>query len=513
MLLGRLIGTCRVFAAVIAFAPGTTVWGQNASNIVARPVETATATTAPAETPSATPTPADPLLDQIDRAIEVNSHRYLRANHNSPWQIFHGVLAYRQQFLLQVGDQKMPAIDWIATADARYHNRPWILVTQHGAKFHPYSGVPMAFEGHPSQSLALLSESHLPPDFKFRVSGRDVTIADMLQNSMMEVNNREETTWVLWALINYMPVDKQWVNQSGEPWSIERLVQHEVAAHTPTRPCGGNHNLFVLCRARDKYLATGQPLRGVWFEANQKINQYVEYARTMQNRDGSFSSNFYKGPGYTNDMNSRFNTTGHTLEFLSIALPNERLKEPWVRNAAQVLSAELIQHKSVSVDPGPLYHSLNALMNYRDRVRPKVTAPEIAQAPQPEPQPAPQPAPQPVATPTSPPTVGEAPKTEPTPQQAATTPPKAPQSEPVLELPATTKPANASPTTTAPARLTPGIEQVAKPVPTVATPLPVSLNPAALNPGALPVITPAAPITRPAAESPPVSALEPANRP
>ncbi|MDZ4683916.1 MAG: hypothetical protein SH850_02430, partial [Planctomycetaceae bacterium] len=370
-------------AGLMVLTPLSAIWAQNAAATVASPNQTTQQTAAATTTTSPAPVaaPADPLLDQIDKAIEVNSHRYLRANYNSPWQIFHGIVAYRQGFTLQVGDKRMPAIDWIATADARYHNLPWIVVTPHGAKFHPYSGVPKAFEGHQFQSLALLSESHLPTDFKFKVGTRDVTIADMLQTTMMEFNPREETTWVLWALINYMPVDKQWVSQSGESWSIERLVQLEVAAHTPTRPCGGNHNLFVLCRARDKYLKTGLPLRGVWLEADQKIKMYTEYARTMQNRDGSFSSDFYKGPGHTTDMNSRFNTTGHTMEFLSIGLPEQRLKEQWVRNAVNILSWELIQTKQASPDPGPLYHSLNALMNYRTRVRPPAAPTEVAQVP------------------------------------------------------------------------------------------------------------------------------------
>ncbi|HUQ70284.1 MAG TPA: hypothetical protein VM165_12205 [Planctomycetaceae bacterium] len=388
MLFGSLTRSRGWIAGLIVLSPLSAVWAQSAAATIGSPNRTTqqtaaatTTTTAPAVATPATTAPADPLMDQIDKAIEVNSHRYLKANYNSPWQIFHGILAYRQGFTLQVGDKRMPAIDWIATADARYHNLPWIVTTPHGAKFHPYSGVPKAFEGHPSQSLALLSESHLPTDFKFKAQGRDVTIGDMLQNSMMEVNTREETTWVLWALINYMPVDKQWVSQSGESWSIERLVQLEVAAHTPTRPCGGNHNLFVLCRARDKYLKTGLPLRGVWLEADQKIKMYAEYARTMQNPDGSFSSNFYKGPGHTTQMDARFNTTGHTLEFLSIALPEKRLKEQWVRNAANILSWELIQTKQASPDPGPLYHSLNALMNYRNRVRPPAAPVEVAQTP------------------------------------------------------------------------------------------------------------------------------------
>uniref|UniRef100_A0A7C2P5G0 Uncharacterized protein n=1 Tax=Schlesneria paludicola TaxID=360056 RepID=A0A7C2P5G0_9PLAN len=443
-------------ASMALFLSAGLAWAQNASGVVAQPAGPSAVAT----------TPADPLLDQVERAIEINSHRYLRANYNSPWQIFHGIVAYRRQFMLQVGDQRMPAIDWIATADARFHNLPWILITQHGAKFHPYSGVPKAFEGHPSQSLALLSESHLPTDFKFKVSGREVTIAQMLNNSMMEVNTREETTWVLWALINYMPVDKQWVNQWGEPWSIERLVQIEVAADTPNRPCGGNHNLFVLCRARDKFLKSGQPLRGVWLEADQKIRTYTEYARSMQNRDGSFSSNFYKGPGHTTDMNSRFNTTGHTLEFLSVALPDQRLSEMWVRNAVNILSWELIQAKSASPDPGPLYHSLNALINYRDRVQPKPAAPEVAQTPEPSPAP---------TSVKSPPAESPAPQT-------------------------------ATAASTTPGLLAPTAIQVAKPVATVAAPV---IRPqAATDPTAPTLVLPAiGPET-----SGPVSALEPANR-
>lgn len=319
----------------------------------------------------------DPLLSQIDEAIRVNAQRYLTANYHSPWQIFHGILAYHQDFQLKLGEQKVSAIEWVATANPRFDGQPLFIKTQHGAKFHPFTR-PMAFEGHPGQTLALLSESHLPVDYKFKTDQGEVTFADLLNGTMMEVNTSGELTWVLWALINYIKVDAQWTNQWGQPWSMETLVQHEVRLNTPYGPCGGNHNLFVLTRARDKYLATGRPLRGPWLEADQKVKQYIEYARGMQNRDGSLSKEFYKGPGYTQDMNQRFNTTGHTMEFLAVALPKERLQEQWVRNAVHVLSSELITHRKASVDCGPLYHSLNALRIYRDRVQPPQTT--MAQA-------------------------------------------------------------------------------------------------------------------------------------
>lgn len=319
-------------------------------------------------TPSAAMAAEDPLLAQVEQAIEINRHRYLIANSNSPWQIFHGILAYKHELMLRVGDQKMSAIEWVATQEPRFDGRPLILATPHGAKFHPFTRE-YAFEGHPAQTLALLSESHLSPEFEFKLGERKVTIADFLNNTLMEINDREEITWVLWALINYLKVDAEWTDQWGRPWSIEKLVQMQVNGPVVGAPCGGNHGLFVLARARDKYLKTGRELRGVWYQADYKIKQYIEIARSLQNADGSFSSDFYRGPGYATDMKTRFNTTGHTLEFLSVGLPDQRLHEPWVRNAVHMLSRELIEARRVPVDPGPLYHSINALMNYRDRVR------------------------------------------------------------------------------------------------------------------------------------------------
>jgi hypothetical protein len=216
----------------------------------------AQAAPAPANPPAA-PATEDPLLKQIDLAIQANSQRYLVAGSNSPWQIFHGLLAYRHDFKVRVGNEKISAIEWVATMEPQFDRQPLLMKTQHGAKFHPFTR-PYAFEGHPAQTLALLSESHLPLDYKFKIGNETVTISDFLNNTMMEVNTREEITWVLWALINYVKVDTQWVNQWGQQWSIEALVQHQVRARVEGGPCGGNHGLFALVRARDKYLAGGR---------------------------------------------------------------------------------------------------------------------------------------------------------------------------------------------------------------------------------------------------------------
>lgn len=315
---------------------------------------------------------SDQFVQLIDRAIEITSKRTLVANSHSPWQIFHCILALRHDTVLRLGDKKVNAIQWLSTSEPQFDNQPWMLLTNHGAKFHPYTRI-YAFEGHPSQFLALLSHSNLPLDHQFHVQGKVVTLNDVVNNTMKEVNTNEEVTWVLWALQHFLQPDATWVNQLNEPWSIERLVQIETAQPVVGAPCGGNHRLYALTRARDKYVKNGGRLRGVWLQADQKIRQHIEIARSLQNSDGSFSSEFYKGPGYTPDVNKRFNTTGHTMEFLSASLPKERLNEPWVRNAVWVLSRELIVQRDAQIDCGPLFHSLNALILYRERISPKQT--------------------------------------------------------------------------------------------------------------------------------------------
>lgn len=292
----------------------------------------------------------------------------LVANAHSPWQIFKRVLALRQNTTLRLDGKVVNAIEWFSTSEPQFDEQPWLLLTPHGAKFHPFTRI-YAFEGHPAQFLAYLSESNLPLKHELHVEGKLMTLNDLVTNTMKEVNLKEEVTWVLWALQHFLEPDAVWSNQANEAWSIERLVQLESNRPVIGAPNGGNDQLFALTRARDKYLRSGRQLRGPWLQADQKIRQHIEIARSLQNSDGSFSSDFYKGPGNTTDINRRMNTTGHTMEFLSASLPNERLHEPWVKNAVKVVSEELIINRNAQIDCGPLFHSLNALIIYRDRLR------------------------------------------------------------------------------------------------------------------------------------------------
>lgn len=314
----------------------------------------------------------DPLHQQVQSAIDISSRRYLQADVHTPWQFMHGLLALGRDFQIKKDGRKVSAIDWIAD-NPTYRNEPWFQTTQYGGQAHPYS-QPYLFEGHPNQFLAILTMSNLPLDFKLKAGNETITIADIVNNSKMEMNDQEEITWSLWALSHYLSPDSQWTNKYGEDWSVERMVRIQTRESVDDAACGGTHGLFAMSYARNVYQKTGRPLRGVWLEADQKIRRYVESARSLQNSDGTFSDDFFRGRSSSSDFTTTCASSGHTLEFLMMALPQKRLKESWVRRGVAAMSQGLIDHRREPLECGPLYHALSGLVLYRLRTFPKTPA-------------------------------------------------------------------------------------------------------------------------------------------
>lgn len=345
-----------------------------------------------AETVNATPQdvqqqiaePADPLIVLVGDAVERTSRRYLQAEHHTPWQIMHGLLALREHYLIRYQGQTVPALDYISNG-AKWQGEYWWEATPWGGKAHPYS-VTYWFEGHVNQFLAIISMCNLPLDHQFTVKdGKVLTMADMVRHAQLCTTDREETTWTLWFLDNYLDQDAHWTTHDGQAWSMERLVRINTQAQVTTAPCGGTHQLFALALARNAYLKKHGRLTGAWLEADQKLQSYIAAAKSGQNPDGTFSSAMFKGRGFSNDFNERIKTSGHMLEWLMAALPERRLSEPWVRRGVEAVARDLINNANQPADCGPLYHALHSIILYRDRVAPR-SAPsspaplELAQA-------------------------------------------------------------------------------------------------------------------------------------
>jgi hypothetical protein len=320
------------------------------------------------------------LPQLINDAVSISARRYLTADVHTPWQIMHGLLALRDEYQIKVNDDKVSALQWL-TERRSFKGEPIVQHTPYGGRFHTFT-EPYDFEGHPNQFLAIATMPELPVDFAFNTTvGGQVTIQDMINHAKAEVNDREEITWTLWALSRYLPVDSEWFSAAGEPWSIERLVQIQTYANPVDAACGGTHGLFALSLARNSYLATGKPLRGIWLEADQKIKRYIAKSKSLQNSDGTFSTEYFKGPGESSDFGKRIATSGHILEFLMVAAQDDQLQQEWMQKAVFAVANDLVENRKEAADCGPLYHALHALVLYRQRAGIEATSPKMAATP------------------------------------------------------------------------------------------------------------------------------------
>lgn len=312
------------------------------------------------------------LLQKVEQAIEVARQHYLASEKHSPWEIYHGMLAFRKEYEIKKDGKVVNALEWIS-AGPTFENEPWFQKTEFGGRAHRYTKS-NAFEGHKNQSLAILAMADVPLDHQFMTPDGPITVADIVADAQKEIQENEEVTWSLWGLVHYLGPDAVWEDKKGEQWHMEDLVYMQNATLSNESACGGTHALFALSYARNTFQNSGQRLRSYWLEADQKIQKHIEEAKAMQNLDGSFSYDYFFQKSASENFQERLETTGHTLEFLMMALPDDRLNEDWVRKAISLLANDIINNKDEPVDYSALYHAIDGLVIYRNRMSPDRTA-------------------------------------------------------------------------------------------------------------------------------------------
>lgn len=331
--------------------------------------------------PAAVPPPADeapagdidPLLEKVQQAIAITTRRQLIVGQHSPWQVVHGVLALRHEMMMKKPEGgEISGIDWMASG-ALWKGDTIFKVTPYGGQGHPFSAK-WDFEGHPTQFLGYMCEADMPLDFQFQAGPKTITVQDIVNDAKMQISEGPEVTWTLWALAHYLKSNEEWTNAKGEPWSIERMVRIEYQQSVLNSACGGTHGLYALAYSRNKRLAEKLPLTGYWIYADMKVKRYIEEAKALQNQDGSFSAAYFRGREYNPDFVKRIPANGHMLEFLMCALPENDLKQPWVRRGVESVAQDLIDNRRTPCDCGPLFHALHALKMYNFRANPNAKA-------------------------------------------------------------------------------------------------------------------------------------------
>ncbi len=319
----------------------------------------------------------DQLRDRIDAVVDHTLHnRTLNTRDHNAWQIVHGILPYGKAFKIEHEGKLIPAEDWLLQGnqlngwELRPGEKGVVAVLAPGSK---------AAQGHPDQWIGYLSQGGqdgihgIPPDEVFIVQGKKYTMGDLLAQAEWDVYPGMEAPWTIMAEATYRPLDYKWKSKDGQEWTLERLV--EMDAGEPVvgegASCGGTHRLYGLTVAVNRYMKeTGtseDKLTGGWKKADDVVQDCIRKAREFQQPDGSFSTNFFLRPGSSPDVDATLHSTGHTLEWLDVALTQQQLQEPWVTAAVDRLCQLLEDNKDRALDCGALYHAARGLRLYRER--------------------------------------------------------------------------------------------------------------------------------------------------
>lgn len=224
------------------------------------------------------------------------------------------------------------------------------------------------FQGHDGQLLSMLAQCKVGSDYPMRVQGREFTVADLVEEEKRTCQAGKELTFKLIGLSHYLKSDERWQSDYGEPWDIPRLIRAELHEPINGAACGGTHRLMALTYAVHKRRQRNEAVDGVWLQAEKRTRAYQQLAFRLQNRDGSFSTNWFRARENKNDIPRKLQTTGHVVEWLVFSLPEEQLRDPRLVRSVGFLVDLMTRYRTHKWEMGHRGHALRALRLYDERV-------------------------------------------------------------------------------------------------------------------------------------------------
>ena len=321
--------------------------------------------------PSGVPAPRTPRYERlratIARTLALYQRRPLNTAQNTPWEVMHGFIAFGIPTQLRVGGPAGDLVNAIGWSNMGGRCRGQVMLAATDDRLVALKGV--GVQGHSAQYLAILAQCRVAANSPIALQSKSFTVADLIEEEKLSCKAGTELTFALIALAHYLPTDARWKSRDGVEWSLARLVEEEIVQPIRGAPCGGTHRLFGLAYGCQRRLRATGGLDGVYLRADKYVRDYQNFTLAkLQNRDGSFSTEWFKYPAdREDDIDRKIQTTGHILEWLVASLDQERLYEPRIVAATEFLATSLAREPSREWKIGPLGHALHALNIYQER--------------------------------------------------------------------------------------------------------------------------------------------------
>ena len=300
--------------------------------------------------------------DRLRKCLSIYFQRREMAAERSPWGVMHSLIAFGVDTEIVAHGRPVNAIGWLCWNGVCNGQR--LFTTKRGRLG---ANVGAGYQGHDGQFLSMLAQSKVGRNYGLKVKGADFDVMDLVDYEQRTCRSGAELTFKLIGLAHYLPSDAEWHNDRGEVWDIPRLIDEELAQSVVDAACGGTHRIMGLSYAVFKRARRKEPFVGAWSRAKEYIEEFQDYTFTLQNRDASFSTNWFTGRGRDRDINRRMETTGHILEWLVFSLPQQELLQPRVTRAVDYLTELMLRNRDHDWEIGPRGHALHALALYDER--------------------------------------------------------------------------------------------------------------------------------------------------
>jgi hypothetical protein len=323
------------------------------------------------------------LRDQVRTVLAAYAQAPLNTRDNTPGEILDACLALGRdaQVFDVASNQKISAVGCLSW---NYAAGGFTMLTTNETGILARTGY--GLQSRPAELLAMMALNHVDSGYQMRVGGFKGTIADLIKTEQSACCRDADQSLRLVGLSFYLPDSAAWKNAAGESWSLTQLVEEELNREADRSDRDMTDRLLGLTFAVQRRIKKGQPIEGVYRQAQDLVNQFQPFTLELENADGSWNARFFALRGPSRDAFGALRATALIDEWLILSLPEDRLQDPGVVRSvsylASNLNAESSQWGRYAMSTRELdgwMHALHALTLYdaryfrpRDPVKPAV---------------------------------------------------------------------------------------------------------------------------------------------